>query len=1244
MRIRLELIAWVLYSAAAHCQAQDYSVIFTGRLLGQFRYPEVQQLNQPQCPGDLPSEANDPLAKKFRDSLAEIDRDHQAIRVAVGDTFAPFFLSRLMYDRGRSAGERWVHKEQYEFAESQGAWVRADKLQPSDESVLLRGGGRVPADNVGCFLRLVQFDAIVPGAHDFYFGAERLRELKGFLESSNPQLPDFYHPVRMLGSNLTMQPVRRQPGQPPAAAKLQVDKPGTPEPQAVIPAVVLPWMRAIRIKNAITITPPSPAVPDVTRLFKNDDEDCFNSWLGVEGARAPMGRCAQRELTLGPYTLTKNFSSVSIAFPDRPPETLVPVYKGNGTYVDFWIAGRAANVPLPLASLKLQIARTGKSSIETPINVELPYFESVSSGQKPWASPLAAGGSVAVFGVVDADMGQSVGRLNTTWMTKNVPAAGRASFDDRSETDLRFSDPAEALAQVMQYCSTDPGCRDKRKVLLASMSQSKIYNLLVELRSSQVSSGDMRLDVVIAEADPSRQTGDRTVTFPDNEKIPPVLVPADHTGGQDLYDINIRLQTARITLPSGGSHDMTVRNELRAWPSGNLLDHPSSVDPDLSGGREKLAQWLQIPAADGTRQFLERIALEQMHQTCHTEISLLQHRDVFVSDTMLGLDLSADGFFAIMNAIYWKGDLIHCANFPGAAIQSAVRQSMQYQQQEDLGLIGGLSAGWPLALQGISAGQAFETPVVHGQYLDSKAIYGLAATDFVAYGDTGYSSFQSAEPDPDPPLHKQTLFPLADIVAGHFLRPYLQAPPTGPVLTRLPGEDFLDARSLAEPPPAPPSKQTFGNWLRGIGDNDELKGYDAKSAEMTAQQAPFLSFDLYKMDVGYNLFAHNGSEASIGTTFPGVTSTDLTPTDSASLTFDYSLRAQRTSRRKTLYFQSELNFGNKAQRAASGAYTRSQTANFTYQEFGLALALAPAYRNPSGWKFLAFPLSMQGQVISPRISVPFPAITQSLAKAQPPCPAGSVEVNLSCTQTSPQTVIAQHSYYVALRPGFRFDYVFPKPDTGGSGGGASGKGQGVQVVPATYNTYLEFGYEGGPQLNGTSAFDAETNTTTAPGGPCDIYGNIAECILGQINGLKTLFPSGQTPPIVVSAIPGRGYFQQGFYLNFRVDMPLPFAPKYEFVVENRGDFFLNTHRDSEIDTRLSLDLKTSLIVPLYGHLSLSPSFELQLFENKVNYSLYRSTTSYVSLTYAFDWRTGLKWREVWNFNNPTPPLSNLPNR
>ena len=428
---------------------------------------------------------------------------------------------------------------------------------------------------------------------------------------------------------------------------------------------------------------------------------------------------------------------------------------------------------------------------------------------------------------------------------------------------------------------------------------------------------------------------------------------------------------------------------------------------------------------------------------------------------------------------------------------------------------------------------------------------------------------------------------------------------------------------------------------------------------MKAQQGPFYSIDLYKMDASYSLFAHNGSEASIGTRFPGVSSTDVTPTDSASLSFDYQIRAQKMSGNTSVYFESDLNYGNKAQRQAGGAYTRSQTANFSYQEIGLAVGFRPAHQNPSGWKFL-FPASMQSQVIDPRISVPFPSVTPSLAKVLPPCPAGSIDVSGSCAQTTPQTVIAPHSYYVAARPGVRFDYLFPKPGTGSAGSQGGGKGQSgnggtssgggakggsLQVAPQNYNSYLEVGYEGGPQLNGTKAFESQAGGLAAPVSQCGVFGDISACILNQISSLKGMFPASQTPPIVVSAIPGRTHYQDGFYANFRIDMPLPFATRYEFVVENRGDFFLIPHgHDSPVDTRFFDDLRSSFIVPLYGHLSLAPSFEILLFENKINDSLYRSTNSFVSLSYSFDWRTGLEWRQLLRFNNPVPPLTSLPNR
>jgi hypothetical protein len=45
------------------------------------------------------------------------------------------------------------------------------------------GNGRIPTDNVACFLSRAGYTAIVPGKQDFHFGPERLRQIARFLAS-----------------------------------------------------------------------------------------------------------------------------------------------------------------------------------------------------------------------------------------------------------------------------------------------------------------------------------------------------------------------------------------------------------------------------------------------------------------------------------------------------------------------------------------------------------------------------------------------------------------------------------------------------------------------------------------------------------------------------------------------------------------------------------------------------------------------------------------------------------------------------------------------------------------------------------------------------------------------------------------------------------------------------------------------------------------------------------------------------
>ena len=241
-----------------------------------------------------------------------------------------------------------------------------------------------------------------------------------------------------------------------------------------------------------------------------------------------------------------------------------------------------------------------------------------------------------------------------------------------------------------------------------------------------------------------------------------------------------------------------------------------------------------------------------------------------------------------------------------------------------------------------------------------------------------------------------------------------------------------------------------------------------------------------------------------------------------------------------------------------------------------------------------------------------------------------------CVLATSEIVKGPRSYYFSGRPGVRYDFVYPKA---GANSSATGAKSGPSVQPQGYNTYFEIGYEAGPQVNGTEGFGFTINNKPTAA-PCGIYSDIASCVF---NTLQQIGP--KTPGLGVQTISGRGHMQDGFYLNFRFDMPVPFIPNVEFVVENKGDFLIDHHnRDSEVDPFISNDLKSSLLVPIRGKLTIAPTFELQLFENKLAYNVYRSVSTSLSLNYSFDWRTGLKWRDVREFNNPTPLLPNLPSR
>ncbi len=197
----------------------DYSIIYTGKLFGYYRYPDLQSRTDRGCP-DL---AHVPLSAQvtlFRDTLAHLRSDHQVL-VSMGDNFAPDLLAR-------------------DLRVGNGALIGKDVFASS----------KVASDNVACFFRLTGFDALVPGQEDFYYGPERLRQLALFLAApaAGP-----YQPVQMLAANLVIRStVRNQVPRLPNSelpANIQQALDGNSPVRMQIPSSVLPSLQEIGVSG-----------------------------------------------------------------------------------------------------------------------------------------------------------------------------------------------------------------------------------------------------------------------------------------------------------------------------------------------------------------------------------------------------------------------------------------------------------------------------------------------------------------------------------------------------------------------------------------------------------------------------------------------------------------------------------------------------------------------------------------------------------------------------------------------------------------------------------------------------------------------------------------------------------------------------------------------------------------------------------------------------------------------------------
>lgn len=514
---------------------------YAGKLLGYFRVPSEQERDTSTgCPA-RPKELGSDEAKEF---FKASGRYENAVLVGTGDNFSPQLESRAFMAKGPAAEYTPRNKELYSWGVPKDGkteqWVFIGEESDEMKRLLAQGEGRIPRDNVGCFLAAAGFSAVVPGKHDFYYGTERLRQLARFMAGVSG---DGYKPVQMLGSNIVVRTTRLDGDTAPATTE---DWPKNLSAQNL--KTVYPWFSApIRLK----LTPPKDerlraelklrhkelsdrakfeAFLLAWELPPSADEDAKAEWkkfLDSAGAlksiriclagdfnEVPAKICQEKGYVLEPasepaaaVSVSEDGSSVTYSFPvtkEKRAET-----GGKAGHYSTFEPGRNYGL-----CLKPEPPADGKPAGEagdvekrcTVFSVHAPFFSyphrvPMSGDGKRGPDPDPFRGpdpdpfffrpdalpehEVAIFGVVDPTLAEQVGVLNFSWQNN----------DEKLKSVVAIEEPVEAVKQQLAYFERWYEERQQGrtarpftglKVLLAQMSPQRARLLATHLPQFQV--------------------------------------------------------------------------------------------------------------------------------------------------------------------------------------------------------------------------------------------------------------------------------------------------------------------------------------------------------------------------------------------------------------------------------------------------------------------------------------------------------------------------------------------------------------------------------------------------------------------------------------------------------------------------------------------------------------------------------------------------------------------------------------
>jgi hypothetical protein len=1178
-------------------------ILYTGKLMGHFRVPDVQGLDSDGggCESHVSRSiaANDfdtDLQTKFR-----IDRVKNAILVGTGDNFGPELEARNFCRSSAMGNSQALGKDLFAWDENTKHWVPNRvilKQKKNDSSTLLnilaRGEGTIPFDNAANFFIQEGYAALVPGKHDFYYGPERLRELARYLASHGIANDQTLHggSVQMLGANLVIETTFKE------EHRVLPDKENAPWFIPRFPNVHdLLGLKTKVLENA--------GVLDTElKLSGMSDRGTVYPWFQgptIEISGPDPGGQLAGALKGSAVSLCKsNVRGDPNALPSPigvasqcNPVTVQTDPKGDGTKLQLHFQKGAGLLdPGENYGLCMDVPHSDvKDSQGTHVfcvrfSVYVPFFQYPARPVlKTYRDPdpyvflemkdeSGVCNDVAIFGVVDPHLGDYVGMLNFAWWNS----------DEREfRTQTASKDPAEALQELLDYFDArypelkhgleekQPGnCVQRRliRVLLAQMNPQEAQVLATRIGKFQV---------VVSAADPELATvNDATSTewnapgrsdrqYPMFVATPEPYYVGNRRGpAKSPWTVDIGSLTLEIDRDPKGKWKI-VSDHLE--PDVNFASRPTAMPPNRFWIRVSeylehhcLTRMTSLPrdqryslsiatSSSSQEQQLQWLTACVLQKQLGADLVLLQKRDFFV-DTPFTTQDGSDNLQDFLDRVLWKGDFLTLLYVPGSTLQAVMKQSKLYDGEDSskLSLVDEKKRGF--AAFGIRPDADTGEYFINEVPLDTGRVYTVATSDFVGVGDTGYPDLATAaiRPFVTPEDVDRNLRPIGGLVCMALADKVEKAECRGVV-----GRDELFDDITASPTNAKSVDSTARKvWAWSI--------FDVPKRVPGTREQDFVSpADRVERAV---------EQRRLGSTRINQPDTTLFALDNAAL----NLNALNHKYSDAALSQTFL--GNpvpqlSAKKSHTIGYDVQPKFIYSWHRYQLFETTEERYN-----------VQYTGQPNAPRTVNQ----KQNLFSSD-----SGIAVDLTDRQLPHSELVGSFHYETQiLHPTLDTLAPLPKGVTIFQPADTSRTHYFLPRLGVRYGdrtSWVEAGLEDGGELNAVRLF---------PVFPAPATGQ-------QFNLQRT--------NILVS----------GTYWKWHV--VVPFSSKISWTVDEDGDFFFNQHGDSQTDTRFRSDSITSFNFKVFPSLSFAPTYEFFYYANKVNTSWFWQGQASIQMKVRFD---------VWN--------------